>query len=351
MSSNSRPNPRPESPSTVHDLAEHAGVSAMTVSRALSGNGYVAKSTREKVLAAAEVLGYVPNISAKVLKRTRTNVLGMLVTELRSPHIAQVISAVSAATQRAGQDLFICLTAADPTGQSPMAIKHLMSGICDGLIMALPKMPQATLEMIERSGLPAVLLDYAKGSTQMAVVRGDNYDSSRAAVEHLLGLGHRRIAFLAGSGFTGQSPERERGYADALRDAGIDIDPTLIAQGEFHQGCGFERSMALLALPRPPTAVFAANDEMALGVMDAARASGLRVPDDLSIIGFDDIPTASLMQPGLTTIRQATDDIADAAVRTLMRQIDTRTMSSERIEFPSRLIVRGSTGPLNPAAR
>lgn len=332
---------------TVRDLAEHAGVSVMTVSRALSGNGYVAKATKDKVLAAADVLGYLPNLSAKVLKRTRTNVLGMLVTELRSPQIAQVVSAVSFATKRAGQDLFICLAAADPTDDSPATINHLLGGICDGLLLALPKTSQGMLDRIEKSGVPAVLLDYGKGGTHLAIVRGDNYGGACSATEHLLALGHRRIAFMAGTSFSGQSPERQRGYVDTLAEAGIAVDPGLIVNGEFLRTPGYERACELLSLSpkKRPTAIFAANDEMALGVLDAARELGLSVPGDLSVVGFDDIPAAAYTQPGLTTVREAVQDIADAAVRTLMRQIETRLSSSERIEFRSELVVRGSTGP------
>jgi len=329
---------------TVHHIAAVVGVSPMTVSRALSGKGFVAKATRSRVLTAAEAVGYVPNISAKVLKRARTNVIGMVVTELRSPHIAQVVAAVSFSARDIGQDLFICLVDEHSSGQVPSALKHLMSGICDGLLIALPKSPELVLEAVKRSGIPTVLLNYEKGNSKMAVVRGDNYRAAREAVEHLLNLGHRRIAFIAGSSFSGQSPERERAYVDALVAADVAIDPALIVQGEFHQTGGFARALELLAMSDRPTAIFAANDEMALGVMDAAKSVGLQIPTDLSLIGFDDIPTASYVLPGLTTVRQATYEIADAGIRTLMRQIDTKTITTEQIVLPSQLIIRGSTG-------
>ncbi|MEI8158927.1 MAG: LacI family DNA-binding transcriptional regulator [Burkholderiales bacterium] len=330
---------------TVHHIAAVVGVSPMTVSRALSGKGFVAKATRSRVLTAAEAVGYVPNISAKVLKKARTNVIGMLVTELRSPHIAQVVAAVGFAARRAGQDLFICLAAEDSSEQTPSSLKHLMSGICDGLLMALPKSPKPTLELIARSGIPTVLLNYELGNSKMAVVRGDNYWVAREAIEHLLNLGHKRIAFIAGSSFSGQSPERERAYVDALVAAHVAIDPALIVQGEFHQTVGFARALELLALSDRPTAIFAANDEMALGVIDAARQLGLQIPADLSLIGFDDIPAASYVFPGLSTVRQAVDEIAFAGVRALMRQIDTKTMTTEQITLASQLVIRGSTGP------
>ena len=132
---------------------------------------------------------------------------------------------------------------------------------------------------------------------------------------------------------------------DALVAAHVAIDPALIVQGEFHQADGFARALELLALSDRPTAIFAANDEMALGVMSAARQIGLQIPADLSLIGFDDIPAASCVSPGLTTVRQAVDEIAYAGVRTLMRQIETKTTTAEQITLPSQLVVRGSTGP------
>lgn len=329
-------------PVTVHDLADKAGVSAMTVSRALNGNGYVAKATRAKVLAAAAELGYVPNISAKGLKRTRTRVLGMLVNELHSPHLAQIISAVSQATQRHRMDLFICLTAAGPDDESPPAINHMLSGLCDGLLLALPRSRQL-IETVERSGVPSVLLDYNLRGTRLAIVRGDNHDSARAAVDHLVALGHRRIGFIAGTEHTGQSQERQRGYVDSLRAAGISSDTALMVEGGFDQALACERALQLLALTDPPTAIFAASDEMAFGVIDAARIAGLRVPDDLSVIGFDDIPSAAFTQPGLTTVRQPTTDIAEAAVKLLLRMVDGGAPGSTPIEFASQLVIRGST--------
>jgi LacI family transcriptional regulator len=328
---------------TVVDVAEHAGVSRMTVSRALSGNGYVSAAAKAKVKEAVEALGYIPNISAKVLKHTRTNVLGMLVSELRSPQIAQVVSSVGLATKRAGQDLFICLAAGDPADESPTAINHLLAGICDGILIALPKTPAVSLQLIERSGVPAVLVDYAKGGTKLATVRGDNYNSAFAATQHLLDLGHRRIAFIAGSSYSGQSAERQRGYVDALQAAGIAVDPSLMPCGEFERPLGQEMGRQLLIRPDRPTAIFAANDEMALGVYDAARDLGLAVPGDVSLVGFDDIPAAGYRD--LTTVRESVQEIADTAVRTLLRQIETRVPTSQCIQFPNELVVRGSSGP------
>ncbi|MBT0569937.1 LacI family DNA-binding transcriptional regulator [Curvibacter sp. CHRR-16] len=329
---------------TASDVAERAGVSMMTVSRVLSGSGYASATTRKKVLEAAQTLGYTPSISAKVLRGTRTNVVGMLVTELSSAYIGQVISAVSAATKKAKIDLFIALAGADADDASPGPLAHMLNGICDGLLLALPKTPINNLELIERSNVPAVLLNYCRSTTQLAIVRGENYEVSRSAVRHLIELGHRHIAFIAGSHYTGQSQERQRGYSDALLEAEIKVNTALIVPGEYDRTVAFTKTQELLARRDRPTAIFAASDDMALGALDAAKVCGLRVPEDLSIVGFDDLPAVSQSSPPLTTVRQPIDRIAETAVRTLLLQIETGTRASERIELPSELVVRASSG-------
>jgi LacI family transcriptional regulator len=177
------------------------------------------------------------------------------------------------------------------------------------------------------------------------VVAAENRLGARTAVHHLLELGHRRIAYIAGNPGTGQSAERERGYVDALQAAGIAPDPALVVNGAFVQPGGYAATERLLALPVPPTAIFAANDEMAFGAIDAINSRGLRVPDDISVIGFDDIPTASCVFPKLTTMHQPFDAIAAYAVREVVDMIGGRTAGPARIAFPAKLVVRGSTGP------
>jgi LacI family transcriptional regulator len=181
------------------------------------------------------------------------------------------------------------------------------------------------------------------------IVVPENRLGARTAVEHLLALGHRRIAYIAGNRGTGQSDEREKGYLDALRAAGIAPDPALVVNGAFVQAGGFSATEQLLALPQRPSAIFAANDEMAFGAIDAINSRGLKVPDDLSVIGFDDIPTSGYVFPKLTTIRQPFGAIAGRAVAELVDLIQGREASAARIAFPTELVIRNSTGPA-PAA-
>lgn len=335
---------------TVTDIAAAAGVSVMTVSRALSGKGYVAEATRAKVQQVAQSMGYVANVGAKAMKGGRTRVLGLLVTDFQSPVIAAIINAISRVVKQAGLDLLL-YDIATPDGDSARPeIVPLMSSLCDGLLLILPGQQAEQLAQFQRAKIPVVLVNYWRSPTPVPVVRADNYEGAFALTQHLLALGHRRIGFIRGTAHSGQSPERERGYLAALAAAGIEADPALIAPGDFGQRSGFDGGASLLALPEPPTAIFAANDLMALGVLDAARQAGLAVPGQLSVAGFDDIPAAAHSFPALTTVRQDYELLGDSAVRLLLQHIEHGSQRGMRIELQSHLVTRDSTAAA-PAAR
>jgi len=322
----------------------------MTASRALSGTGYVADKTRARVLAAAHELNYSPNLSAKMMKGSGTGVIGVLVNDLNSIVINEIVGAISAAIKRIGRDLII-YNSIDSLGTPGRGgINQMLSGLCDGLLLVMPRLVPGHIEQLEKLDLPIVLVNYCRTETSLPVVRGDNRIGARDAVNHLLAMGHRRIGFLAGSTSTGQSQERQRGYTDALKQAGITPDKSLIVNADFKQNVAFDVCGRLFDLAEPPTAIFAANDAMALGAIDAARAHGLRVPEDISVVGFDDIPMASHVHPKLTTLRQPLAAIGDAAVQELLRRIAGADAQQWRVEFPSTLIVRETTAPPLSAA-
>lgn len=330
---------------TLNTVAEKAGVSVMTASRALSGTGYVAKKTRAKVIAAAQELNYSPNLSAKMMKGSGTGVIGVLVNDLNSVVINEIVGAVSSAIKGVGRDLIIYNSIDSLGTPNRGGVNQMLSGLCDGLLLIMPRLVPGHIEKLEKIDLPMVLVNYCRTETSLPVVRGDNRNGARDAVNHLLALGHRRIGFLAGSGSTGQSQERQRGYTEALKQAGIATDKNLIVMADFKQNIAFELCTTLFDLADPPTAIFAANDAMALGAIDAARAHGLRVPEDISVVGFDDIPLASHVHPKLTTLRQPLSAIGDAAVQELLRRITGAEAQQWRVEFPSTLIVRETTAP------
>ena len=330
---------------TLVDVAKKAGVALVTASRALNGSGVVAAKTLARIRAAAEQLGYSPNLSAKVLKGGRTNVLGLLVSDLQSPVITEIIGAVGESVRRAGLDLLIYNATSKLGDPDRQDVSRVLGGICDGLLLVLPAAKPGSLEGFETARVPVVLMNYWRTETSLPTVRGDNYEGARAAVAHLIALGHERIAFIGGSSFTGQSQERQRAYTDALRAAGLPRDKALRFAGDFAQPSGFAAAQALMALPEPPTAIFAANDLMAFGAMDALKAAGLRIPQDVSIVGFDDIPAAAHVHPRLTTVRQPLAEISAQAVEMLLARLrDDAAPAPQQVELPSALILRESTG-------
>ena len=330
--------------STLTEVAEAAGVSLITASRALRGVGRVAKETRERVLAAAAQLDYTPDMIAQKMRGGNSSLIGVFVNGFRSLVMHELLSAINDEARRLGFDLIVFN--ADHFDDARRAgTAEMLRKLCDGLMLLLPDANDGLLDKLERAHAPCVLVGFAGRQVDRPVVLGSNRLAARAAVDHLLGLGHRRIAFIAGTSYTGQSEERQRGYEDALRAAGIAPEPSYQRQGDFNDPSGFAETQALLALSDPPTAIFAANDAMAFGALDAVSAAGLKVPDDVSVVGFDDVIRAAVVHPKLTTVRQPLHEIAVRAVAELVAAIRGGRAEGLRIELPARLVVRESTGP------
>lgn len=338
---------------TLVDVAKKAGVALVTTSRALNGTGFVSEETRKKVQAAAKALGYSPNLTAKILKGGRTNLLGLVVSNLHAAPMTEIMAAVSLAVKQSGLDLIIYNASTELGALKQQDINRVLGSLCEGILLALPTAQEGNLAEFESSKVPVVLLNYWRDQASLPTVRADNYEGSRAAVEHLIALGHSRIAFITGSSYTGQSQERQRGYQDALKSAGIRPTKGLVVRGDFSQSSGFEATQQLMALPRPPTAIFAANDSMAFGVMDALKEKGLQIPGHVSVMGFDDIPSSSHVYPRLSTVRQPLQEISTQAVRMILRRIrpenDLPGADESLIELPSTLVIRDSCGPASTA--
>jgi LacI family transcriptional regulator len=331
---------------TLVQVAAKAGVATMTASRAISGDGYVSEETRARVLAAVEELGYAPNTLARVMKGGRTNVIGVVVNDLRSQVVNDFVSALTDEVRKYEMDLFIYNSSVDLDEQAQRRHSQLLHGLWDGLIYVLPRMTDEYLASLEQSKSPIVLVNFCRRSTSLPVVLGDNFNGARDAVANLIAQGHQRIGFIRGSHWTGQSAERERGYRQAMLDVGLEIDERWVMQGTFSEQSGLEAGQALFALDARPTAVFCANDEMALGCMNAARALGLRIPEDVSLVGFDDVPGAAMAQPPLTTLRHPLALMARATVQELMRRVLRQPGTRQRVEFPAEMVVRESTAPV-----
>lgn len=330
-------------PVTIADVARLAGVSTVTVSKTLNNTGRISHETRARVIQAARDLGYVANPAARRLRGARTNLIGMVIPELVSPYFAEVARAAAEAASSAGLDLGVFTTSRDPARERQRAAA-LSGGLTDGLILVVPTDDPQHLGTLERSRTPTVLISHFGVPTDLPNVRADSYHGARAATTHLLDLGHRRVGFIAGAAEFSQAHERLRAYRDAMDERGL-LDPALIRPGNFTQRRGFEAARELLDLPSPPTAIFAASDATAFGAMDAVKDRGLRVPADISVVGFDDIAAASQSHPALTTVRHPIHDMSDSALRLLAGALAGEAVRGTVLDYPSELVVRETTAP------
>jgi LacI family transcriptional regulator len=332
---------KPSGDVTIMDVAQEAGVSYATVSRVVNNKGYIKPETRERVMRAVTRLGYVVNQQARSLASGRSQVVGLLVPGLETAYIGEIIRGIDEELAGASYDLMLYTAHRRRTRESAY-VATLTQGMADGLLLVLPRDPGAYLETLRRRGFPYVLIDHQGIDDAGPAVGATNRQGGYDATRHLIELGHRRIGFITGSLDLGCSNDRLAGYHAALSEFGLSADPQLVREGDFTQPTGFRAARELLTLSVPPSAIFASNDLMAFGVMEATRVRGLRIPEDISIIGFDDIPQALHVHPPLTTVRQPLEQMGRLASRMLLRQIDDRRQLAERMDLPTELIVRES---------
>jgi LacI family transcriptional regulator len=296
-------------------------------------------------------LQYAPEAMPRIEGARRGNVIAVFINHFQSVVMHELIGAISVSARRAGMEMLVydAPESFSKEGLSPLAAS--VRDLCAGMLVVMPRLAQGGIEMLEAQQIPTVLVNYWATETTLPVVRGDNRNGARSAVSYLLAQGHRRIAFIRGLHHTGQSHQRELGYEDALRTYQIEVDPALVIDGDFLQVSGFRAARQLLALADPPTAIFAANDDMAFGAMDAVRSHGLRVPNDMSVIGFDDIMASAYAYPSLSSLRQPLAQIGERAVMELLRRINDGALEAAKVEFPTELMLRDSSGPAAPRRR
>lgn len=333
-------------PVTMSDVARLAGVSVATVSRVVNGRYGVSAGTTAQVRTAIERLGYESSLVATSLRRSRTDVLG-LVTHSFQSYTAEVLKGVMEALTQSGFDLIIYansdLYGTYSEGWEQRHLTRLSGTLTDGCIVVTPWGEV-------RSSTPVVVIDPVRDSTAPSVT-ADNLAGAIQVVEHLLGLGHRRIGFIAGRSSLAAAWSREEGYRTALAETGVPVDPTLIGRGDFNPESAIPLARALLERPDRPTAIFAASDGMALKVLEVAKGLGLDVPGDLSVAGFDNIPESALAEPALTTVDQSMYRLGHEAARMLKSLVTGEWEGPRQIVLPTRLVVRGSTAPPKHATR
>ncbi len=327
---------------TIIDVAQAAGVSYATVSRVLNNDPHVKPETRERVIHSITRMGYTVNQQARTLAGGRSHVIGLLVPDLGTGYIGEIIRGVDEALAAAQYDLMLYTTHRRKTKESAY-VTSLTQGMTDGLLLVLPRDPGEYLASLRQRHFPYVLIDHQGVGDVESAVGATNRQGGYKATEYLIGLGHQRIGFITGTMDLGCSRDRLEGYHAALYDGGLPSDPQLIQEGDFWQPSGFAAARNLLALSEPPTAIFASNDVMAFGVMEAVRDWGLRIPEDMSIVGFDNIPQAEHVSPQLTTIEQPLAEMGREATCRLLALINDPDLPLTRLELPTQLVVRAST--------
>src|SRR5437667_4597806 len=330
---------------TIREIAELAGVSIATVSRVVNGRGDVSEETRDLVSRIIREHGYTANRSARGLSAGRTGLVGVLVPLVFPVYFSAILSGAAEALHE--QDLRVVLSPTQHEHDREVSLlDRLMHGVTDGALIVLPEESSEELERLLAEGYRFVVVDpMLPLDERIPSVSAAHTSGADQAMRHLLELGHRRIAAITGPRGWVATEDRRRGYHAALAGAGILPDPALEVESDFEIEGGREAGGYLLDLPEPPTAIFAFNDNLAIGAVQAARARGVRVPEDLSIVGFDDVEHATIVTPMLTTVRQPLAEMGRTAVSLLVRLLERQRFETLRVEVATRLVVRESTAP------
>jgi LacI family transcriptional regulator len=332
---------------TIEEIAALAQVSRSTVSRVLNDHPNVRPMVRDRVLRVIRENNYAPRAAARSLANNRTQSIGVLfpvgLTNLfQDPFFALLVQGIMEGAARRGYFVMLSMVTADK--EQEFYSKILRSRPYDGLIMPVHLIDDPVLPLLLKDRIPLVLCDRHPYLQSVSWVEIDNREGARQAVLHLLHLGHRRIGTIAGPLELAAGLERRDGYKQALLESAVRIDPELIVQGDFNQESGVAGMQQLLSLPKRPTAVFVANDNMAIGALRAIRAAGLRVPHDIALVGFDDLPFARIADVPLSTIHQPILEIGAAASEILIDQLEHHDFTPIHRRMPIELVIRSSCG-------
>lgn len=327
---------------TIREVAESAGVSYATVSHVINNTRVVSQETRERVLAAMTALNYRPNALARSLRQGKTNTIGLVLPDSANPFFAEISRSIEDEAFNKGYSVFLCNTELD-TQREFFYVDVLSKKQVDGIIFVAAGDQADSLDFLLREGMPVVMIDRDLPNVEVDAVLTDHQLGGLLATRHLIELGHRRIACIAGPSTITPSAERITGYRKALEQAGIPCEENLILRGDYHAQSGMEITHSILKMDPRPTAIFALNDLMALGALRAAAEDGYSVPKDLAVVGYDDLELAHFTNPPLTTIAQPKKEIGTQAVNLLVDRIARKTRPPSRIVLPPELIVRRST--------
>lgn len=335
---------------TIREVARAAGVSVATVSRVVNGTAVVREETRRRVEDEVARLGYAPNAAARSLITSRTATVGVVLPDIWGEYFSEVIRGIDLSARQAGYHVLVSSSHSDVA--ETREVLRAMHGRVDGVVIMSPSASPRALSGCLPAALPVVFLNAAPGETRHPALSVDNRGGARAMVSHLLAQGHRRLAFVHGPASNFDAAERRRGCRDALRAAGLPPDAAVEISGDFGEESGEAAGNAVAGLSPRPTAVFAANDSMAVGALLALGRAGLRVPEDVAVAGFDDIPVARFATPPLSTVRHDIRALGERALARLLAEIAGEgAVNSGREVLPFRLVLRASTGDAGAEAR
>jgi LacI family transcriptional regulator len=335
---------------TIRQVADLAGVSTATVSRVINGRAEVSDRAREAVLRVVREHGYSTNRTARGLSAGRTGLVGVTTPVVHHSYFAVILDGAGEALYEQDMRMVLCPTHHEHDREVSL-LERLMQGTTDGALLILPEESPDELAALHDHGYRFVIADPLRPlDERVPTVSAAHSSGASEAVEHLLALGHRRIAAITGPRGWIATEERLRGYHGALAAGGVMPDPELVVESNFHAEGGAEAALSLLDRPNPPTAIFAFNDMLAIGVMQAARQRGVRVPHELSVVGFDDTFEASIVSPPLTTVRQPLAEMGRMAVNLLVRQLQNQRIEALHVQLETKLVVRESTAPAAPVS-
>jgi len=345
-------------PSTLEEIAALAGVSRATVSRVINGRPRVSQATRDKVLRIIREQGYHPNHAARALASRRSQTIGLASAEapdmvFSHAYLPLLVQGIASACDQRGYKLLLTPLASQTPERMTRALR---SGQVDGLVVATAAVGDAFLGQLLDEGFPFILVGKHPPRPEIVTVSPDNLQGARMAADHLVRLGYRSIATITGRRTLGASIERREGFLDAIREKGRDVAPQHVVESDFTEEGGYRAMRRLLGTSPRPDAVFCGSDLMAIGAMRAVQDAGLRVPEDVAFVGFDDVPIASLVHPPLTTVRQPIVRLGGIAAGMLIDMLESEPMENgqpyrpESCVLPVELVIRGSCGRSRPMA-
>ncbi len=326
----------------IAEIARRANVSTATVSRTINQSGPVKAATARKVWRVVSELNYFPNSHARALVSGRSRLLGLIVSDISNPFFSELIRSFDAMAAQQQYDVLITSTDYE-TNRMTATLRRMMERKVDGVALMTSEMDVGLIRELSRRGVPIVFMDVGQMGPRMSHVLIDYGNGIMQAVEHVVSLGHRNVAFISGPLDLHSARTRRQAFIDGMRRTAVLPDRRMLREGTHTAEGGYREMAALLRLGKRPTAVVASNDWTAIGALHAVHAAGLRVPDDISLVGFDDIPLVSYTTPALTTVRMSAADVGGTAFEALFRLIGGERHEGDVYQIPTKLVVRAST--------